>query len=81
MSSSSAEHDLVPVRLHPNPVDEDNLHSIPIVGLPLHGVDRLAGVFGDPVLVGSVGPEDPAEVHGIVRHQHPRLARLFERRV
>ncbi len=61
------------VRLHPGAVDEDNLHAAPIVGAPLHGVNRLTGMFGDPVLVGAIGPEDPVQVYGIVRHLHPRV--------
>lgn len=63
----------MPVRLYPGAVNEDNLHSTPIVGSPLHGVDWLTGMLGDPVLVGAVGPEDPVQVYGIVRHLHPRV--------
>lgn len=61
------------VRLYPGAVDEDDLHSAPIVGAPLHGVNRLSGMLGDPVLVGAIGPEDPVQVYGIVRHLHPRV--------
>ncbi|GAB3946838.1 hypothetical protein GCM10027614_41040 [Micromonospora vulcania] len=73
-ATESSEDDLVAVRLHTSAVPEHDLDPTNVVGLPPHGVDRLTGVLIWPIVVGlgTVGPEDPDQVHRPTGHVHPQ---------
>lgn len=62
------------VRLHPSAIGQHDLDPTTVVGLPAHGVDRLAGMPIRPVVVilGAVWPEDPNQPHRMTGHQHPQ---------
>lgn len=62
------------VCLHASAVGQHDLDPTNVVGLPAHGVYRLAGMLIRPIVVmlGAVWPEDPHQAHRMTGHQHPQ---------